>query len=106
MATACFATGFAEGLAGDVLAAGFLAGLFFEEVFATEVFAVEVFEVELFAAVVFAFTTVWLARFSVNESIVLVAGGTVVSGRGVVVLTAMDSTAMEPALKVMRRNPN
>ena len=101
------------------MAAGFLAGLFFEEVFAAEAFAVEAFAVELFAAVVFAlevfaavffaavafaFDTVWLARFRVNESIVLVAGATVVSLR-VAVLTAMDSTAMEAALKVMRRNP-
>ena len=110
MATACFAADFA----GEGLAVGFLAGLFFEEVFATEVFAVEllaavvfaleVFAAVLFVAVVFAFDTVWLARFRVNESIVLVAGGTVVSVR-VAVLTAMDSTAMEAALKVMRRNP-
>ncbi len=35
----------------------------------------------------------------------LVVGGTVVSVR-VVVLTAMDSTAMDDALKAMRRNPN
>ena len=86
------------------MAAGFLAGPFFGEVFAAEVFAVEAFAVVLFAAAVFAFDTVWLARFRVNESIVLVAGGTVVSVR-VAVLTAMDSTAMEAALKVMRRNP-
>jgi hypothetical protein len=105
LATACFTAGFAEGFAGEGLAAGFRAGLFFGEVFAAEVFAVEAFAVELFAAAAFAFATVWPARFSVNESIVLVAGGTVVSGRGVVVLTAMDSTAMEAALKVMRKNP-
>ena len=35
----------------------------------------------------------------------LVVGGTVVSVRAAV-LTAMDSTAMDVALKVMRRNPN
>jgi len=35
----------------------------------------------------------------------LVVGGTVVSGR-VAVFTAMDSTTMDEAVKVMRRNPN
>ena len=49
--------------------------------------------------------TVWSARLSVKESMLLVVGGTVVSVRAAV-LTAMDSTAMDEALKVMRRNPN
>jgi hypothetical protein len=35
----------------------------------------------------------------------LVAGGTVLSVRAAV-LTARDSTAIDAALKVMRRNPN
>jgi hypothetical protein len=49
--------------------------------------------------------TVWSARLRVKESMLLVAGGTVVSVRAAV-LTAMDSTAIDEALNVMRRNPN
>ena len=49
--------------------------------------------------------TVWPARLSVKESMLLVAGGTVVSARAAV-LTAIDSTATDEALNVMRRNPN
>jgi hypothetical protein len=70
-----------------------------------EAFTAEFFAAGVFAVEVLAFVTEWLARLRVNESMLLVAGATVVSLRAAV-LTAMDSTAMEPALKVMRRNPN
>ena len=96
-----------DGLVANVFAAEDSAVEIFEAEYSEpEVLAKELFAAEVFALEPLAFDTMWLARFNVNESIVLVAGDTVVSGRGVVVLTAMDSTAMEIALNVMRRNPN